>query len=793
MNAAVRSRYPNALQTALFRINAADGDLWLAQNVQVGEVVSDNGTGPTAGGGIIGLAQVDEVTLRTYRQSTRDDPVASATELLSDSEYLLFLGYFREGGLTDAGNLLFDKHPQATIPGAFVQCTRYFGTSKDADERSTERFAGTVRDQIDAVNRFVERHAKSYQSHGSPQASLRHEYPVRCVRELVANALVHRDYADNTRFVHVRVFDDRVEIASPGTWASRSIEEGTTVTLSTLRGESVRRNPDLALGLARLRYFEGEGSGLYGATEAARLGGAREPTVEMRSGFTVVTIFPSRLPPGTLVNIRSAISQRLDEAIQLARQSDSQQNLVRAVVPLGTSGASLEDRIPVEQALRGPRVVLLVGQAGSGKSVLLRQIAHNVARDKAVQTVPILVNVGAMHLLGGLASVLTNELDRYTAPDSSSVSLDDLLASVPCLILADGLDEILSANDRRKLIADVDDVVRKYPLTKAVVATRPFGLDAIGSPPGWSSFELADLSQDEVARYLAATLSRSDERLVRTLQSSSTLTELAQHPLLLSFIREIFEERGLIPTTRTELLEALIDRSLFPRDGLRRARTIYGPRTVREALIAVAMSRLLRRPVVVSDHLTVEAYEVFDAAGVRSAIASAQDPRFHDVHDIEELISAMVGSGLVREVSTSDMRQTLYAFTHRLILEYFAARGLALDTQGSSTLPAAYVALLDRGETTVVGLAAAMVPDFDHMAALLLSSSEAKSAVAGIQSVLVSLEERDSVVVGQRLIDRMRGVKLTDSEIEAVKLVLPRLQPSARSVLREFVDSVVDR
>jgi predicted HTH transcriptional regulator len=82
-----------------------------------------------------------------------------------------------------------------------------------------------------------------------------------CVRELLANAVCHRDYSDSSRSIHLRVFDDRVEILSPGTWMGATALSG-RVALSEARSESVARNATLARLLASIKFVEREGGGL---------------------------------------------------------------------------------------------------------------------------------------------------------------------------------------------------------------------------------------------------------------------------------------------------------------------------------------------------------------------------------------------------------------------------------------------------------------------------------------------------------------------------------------------------
>ena len=86
------------------------------------------------------------------------------------------------------------------------------------------------------------------------------EYPERAVEEAIANALIHRDYTNYGSEVHIDMYDDRLEVVSPG----GMFDGGTPI---QDRGNirdigSSRRNPLVADIFSRLDFAERRGSGL---------------------------------------------------------------------------------------------------------------------------------------------------------------------------------------------------------------------------------------------------------------------------------------------------------------------------------------------------------------------------------------------------------------------------------------------------------------------------------------------------------------------------------------------------
>lgn len=83
------------------------------------------------------------------------------------------------------------------------------------------------------------------------------EYVERSYHEALINAIAHRDYLVNGSEVHIDIFDDRLEIYSPG-----GMMDGTLIqNIDPFTVPSKRRNPALADILERLGYMERKGSG----------------------------------------------------------------------------------------------------------------------------------------------------------------------------------------------------------------------------------------------------------------------------------------------------------------------------------------------------------------------------------------------------------------------------------------------------------------------------------------------------------------------------------------------------
>lgn len=165
------------------------------------------------------------------------------------------------GALTVAGMLLFGKHPQRFLPQVGVVIVRFKGTSMHDVVTSSERYSRRF-EIVGPAARMVERTwqvlAEETQHRALVSGLARQEvydYPIDAVREAVVNAICHRDYSLSGQRIEIRLFDDRMEIMSPGGLPGH-------ITLENILEEHYSRNPRLVRGLYYWGYIEELGQGI---------------------------------------------------------------------------------------------------------------------------------------------------------------------------------------------------------------------------------------------------------------------------------------------------------------------------------------------------------------------------------------------------------------------------------------------------------------------------------------------------------------------------------------------------
>lgn len=175
-----------------------------------------------------------------------------------DDKDLISFGLVNEqGDLTNAGALLADESP---IRFSRLFCTRWNGLNKSGgavDALDDAEYSGSVISLIENGEAFIKRNCKMKWRKTANSREEMPEYVERSYHEALVNALAHRDYLVNGSEVHIDIYDDRMEIYSPGGMPDGSmIQDRDPLTVP-----STRRNPVLADVFNRLGYMERKGSG----------------------------------------------------------------------------------------------------------------------------------------------------------------------------------------------------------------------------------------------------------------------------------------------------------------------------------------------------------------------------------------------------------------------------------------------------------------------------------------------------------------------------------------------------
>ncbi len=190
---------------------------------------------------------------------------------------------------TIAALLLFGKQPQKYLPQTSVKLAHFRGNDVDGLIVDRKEVFGTLDKIIENAARFVTGNMHIPARIDSLYREDMPEYPLIAVREAITNALAHRDYSISGQKVTLRMFDDRLEVESPGGLAG-------PVTLENLGQKRYSRNPLLARLMYELRLVEEMGTGIRRMRRALAEIGSPPPSFVADDSAFVATL-PARPVP----------------------------------------------------------------------------------------------------------------------------------------------------------------------------------------------------------------------------------------------------------------------------------------------------------------------------------------------------------------------------------------------------------------------------------------------------------------------------------------------------------------
>lgn len=247
----------------------------------------------------LSIEDLDEVEIARWRESAAERRRLEVPPDLPVPDLLARLGLSSRGKLTRAAVTLFARPARLVYPQCLLKLGRFRGTTVtgpvvDSRQERMNAFA-MVREGMSFLLRNIP--LSSVISNESALRQDRYLVPEPALREVLHNAVMHRDYLNPGGSVEVNVFDDRVEISSLG-----RLPPELTLEALLRPHRSIPRNPLIAEAFYRAGYVDRWGSGIdriLGACAEARLAA---PRFEERNGFLLVTIpcllvGPSLVPP----------------------------------------------------------------------------------------------------------------------------------------------------------------------------------------------------------------------------------------------------------------------------------------------------------------------------------------------------------------------------------------------------------------------------------------------------------------------------------------------------------------
>ena len=228
------------------------------------------------------LDDIDESAIERFKKDAAKAGRLPDLSDLSAKEVLKKLRLLTRDGLTRAALVLFGKDPGKFYPNLFVKIGRFGAT--DVDLRFQEVCEGNLIQMLRDVMEQLEKKflTKPVRFEGIQRIE-ELEYPVAALREMLLNALVHRNYLGS--MTQMKVYDNRLTL-----WNAGTLPEELTIEQLFQVHESIPRNPLLAEVCYKAGYIDSWGRGVEKIADACKEARLPDPQFIERSGGILVEL-----------------------------------------------------------------------------------------------------------------------------------------------------------------------------------------------------------------------------------------------------------------------------------------------------------------------------------------------------------------------------------------------------------------------------------------------------------------------------------------------------------------------
>ncbi len=351
-------------------------------------------------------------------------------------------------------------------------------------------------------------------------------------------------------------------------------------------------------------------------------------------------------------------------------------------VPLQASGSNDNLQLDAYKALVDNRKLMIVGQPGSGKSMLLKHIALTYADNRLNEfpeyPIPVLIE---LHRLNDakltLNQLLVDEFDRNDFPNANYFVSTNLETGT-LLLLFDGLDEV-SSSERKRVAQLVSDFVEKYKECRFIVTCRTAVYKHEFDTLVDKTLEIVEFTDQQIRGFLKSwepemtRRNKSIEQLMLTLRDRPKIMQIARNPLMLTIITYLYTDvEFILPNSRAEFYRKATDILL---DLWHQEHNKFRSSDKRQVLQHLALFSQDQSQGQ-DNRKSMEAHDVLEQVNnllPQLNLQVGQDAR----PLIDEIVER---SGLLLSIDSGEK----YQFAHLTLQEYFAAAELKDDSVGLS-------------------------------------------------------------------------------------------------------------
>ena len=299
------------------------------------------------------IGDIDTETVLKFLRAAEKAGRLPENEKMPLPDLLEKLRLLENGKLKRAAVVLFGKDPGRFYPNMAVKIGRFGNTDDDLKFEEVEE--GNLIYCLYEVPAQLNRKffIKPVDFEGLQRVE-KGEYPVAALREMLLNALVHRNYMGSN--IQIRMYDDRFCI-----WNEGSLPEGLSLEALKRQHPSRPRNPIIADVCFKGGYIDAWGRGIAKIINACNQAGLPEPEIKEQDGGLLVTLFKDRYTEEQLLKL--GISDRQVKAVNFVREHGQITNKKYVAVAAVSPRQALIDL----KELVEKKVLLLIGKGRSAR------------------------------------------------------------------------------------------------------------------------------------------------------------------------------------------------------------------------------------------------------------------------------------------------------------------------------------------------------------------------------------------------------------------------------------------
>jgi ATP-dependent DNA helicase RecG len=253
---------------------------------------------------------INEKTVAVFLQASEKAGRLPENEGLTLPELFEKLRLSENGQLKRAAVILFAKEPAKFYPNTFVKIGR-FGKD-DADLLFQETEEGNLIVLLHAILQQLNRKFLTRQIEFEGMNRIeKGEYPVPAIREMLLNALVHRNYMGAP--IQIRVYEDKINI-----WNEGTLPDGLTLDALKRSHSSRPRNPIIADVSFKGGYIDAWGRGTIRILDTCKLADLPEPEMKEQDGGFIITLFKDKLTQEQL--LKQGLNDRQIKSVMFVKE-----------------------------------------------------------------------------------------------------------------------------------------------------------------------------------------------------------------------------------------------------------------------------------------------------------------------------------------------------------------------------------------------------------------------------------------------------------------------------------------